>query len=327
MGESVSSQNNGLRTYRPSLDKFIFNTPDLKDKVAGWLNGVKAKEASRALLLTGGFGLGKTTLALAVCDALGASENDIQQINCASARTLDDARDLLVRLNFSPAFGTYRVLILDEVHQMVANAQQAFLTPIENLSPETLLIACTSAPENLVHAFRSRFFEIRIEPYSEESIVEALENLPLKEKLTGKQRVAIARSSNGNMRRAIAIAEGGSAAGVEENLMRVQNAIDSFYTFLMAREFPSIMYILTQLGEGERRNFFDRNLSLLEGTWMTLSGQATTVAMNDQRVVAGTLAKFPQDAKQIARYYRDLASLQDKPFQMVKAWIMTLAAQ
>ena len=329
MSQSVSSEitgQNGLRTYRPPLDKYVFGSDDFKKKAFAWLEGVKNRSVSRALLLVGAPGLGKTTLATALCEALGVSENDINQVNCASTRTLEDARDLIAQLNFSPTFGEYRVLILDEVHQMVPNAQQAFLTPIESLSDMTILVACTSAPENLNQAFRSRFYEIRIEPYTEEAIVEALENLP--KPPDPKSMLTIARAANGNMRRAIDMVEGGVGPG-DERTIQIQNAIEAFYGLLMSAQYRDLMYVMSQLTEGERKAFFDRNLQLLEGTWMTLSGGTTTLPSNLQRIVTTTLSKFQNKpaAKTIAWYYAELSALQDKPFQSVKGWIMRLASQ
>lgn len=333
MSQSVSSEitgQNGLRTYRPPLEKYVFGSDDFKKRAHSWLEGVKDKSVSRALMLVGAPGLGKTTLAGALCEALQVHENDINQVNCASTRTLDDARDLIAQLNFCPTFGDYRVLILDEVHQMVPNAQQAFLTPIENLTDQTLLIGCTSAPETLNQAFRSRFYEIRIEPYSEEAIVEALENLP--KPPDPKSMLTIARAANGNMRRAIDMVEGGIGPG-DERTIQVQNAIEAFFGLLMFGKYRDLMYVMSQLTEGERKVFFDRNLQLLEGTWMTLSGGTTTLPSNLQRIVTTTIAKFSTqhnakpNPQTVAYWYAELSGLQDKPFQSVKAWIMRLASQ
>lgn len=325
MSESVSTQNNGLRTYRPPLGKFTFNSPELQKRVEKWKQGVLDKTASRGLLLTGDVGLGKTSLALALCEALGAHPDDIQQINCASTRTLDDARDLIARMGFSPAFGKYRVLILDEVHQMVPNAQQAFLTPIENLVEETLLVACTSAPENLLPAFRSRFYEIRLESYSEESLTEILENLPQPPK--PKDIATIVRIANGNARRAIALAEGGIGAD-DHKSVQISNAIDLFVPALMKKDYPTLMLILNQVSESEKQQFYKKVLPLLEGTWMTLMGQKAMVLMNEQKVITQIISGNGSriSAQAVAKHYADLSLLQTRPLESLKGWVMGLAA-
>ena len=323
MNPSVSTQKNGLRTYRPPLEKFVFESEEFKKRVLTWVEGVKSGNTSRALLLTGAPGLGKTTLGLALCEALGTHENDVQEINCGASGGVDYAREIVNRLNFQAGFGDFRVLILDEVQKLTPQAQSVFLTPIEKLQGGMIIIACTSAPEALDRAFRSRFYEIRFQPYSDDAVTEALENLPTPP--APKQIATIVKMANGNMRKAIDLAEGGIGPEDAQTLRAIQ-AIELFYPLLLKGEFPTLMFAITQIGDNERRTFFTKNLNLLEGTWMTLMGQSTTLQMNDQSQVAKLLAGMtvkPAPAL-IARYYKDLAMLQDKPIELTKAWIMTL---
>lgn len=322
MSESLSTQKNGLRTYRPPLDKFIFGSEEIRKRARIWLEGVPTGQASRAALITGNYGLGKTTLALALCDALHVHENDIQQINCGAVGGVDNARAIVQQLGFGPTFGDFRVFLLDEVHKLTKEAQSVFLTPIESLPQSTILMACTSEPENFNPALRSRFYEIRIEPYSEEQIIEALENLPNPPKPA--QMATIAKMASGNMRRAIGLAEGGTGPD-DQQAMKILNAIEAFYPLLLAGEFTSLMFALTQINDQERPQFFKKTLALLEGSWMTLNRQLTTLPLNEQRLVTQTLLKLPQvNASKVGRYYRELAAIQNQPIEMVKAWVMSL---
>lgn len=320
MLESVSSQKNGLRTYRPSLDKYTFADEEVQKRINVWLGGVPSGKSSRALMFTGDPGVGKTTLALALCDKLGANEKEIVQINCASTRTLEDARDLLQRFQFQPVFGSYRVFILDEVHQMVQNAQQAFLTPIENLPPKTLVIACTSAPSNLNTALRSRFYEISLPSYSEDCLVEILENLPQPPK--SKDIATIVKAACGNPRRAIALAEGGIGPDEQKFLLKLQN-IESFLPFLLNKQYPDVMLLLATLSDAERVPLFNRVLPILEALWMTKAGKPTFCNPSDLKLV-NKLAEMKVDIRMVAMLYDNLVRLQYENLAHLKAWIMKL---
>jgi len=324
MLESVSSVPlNGLRTYRPKLDRYTFSNPDIKARVEKWLEGVRNKTASRALLIVGPYGLGKTTLGRALCSELKVHDSDIQEVNCGSTRTLEDARELLDRIRFSPSRGEYRTLILDEVHQMVTNAQQAFLTPIEQLPDQTLLIACTSAPESLNQAFRSRFFEIRLQPYSEEQLTEILENLPTPPK--PKQIATIVQLASGNPRLAIGLAEGGVGPG-DKALQEMVKTIDLFVPLLLERDKPTLLLMVSQLGYQDRQPFFAKVLTLLEGLWYTQMGKTNFAFMQDQKTITGLIAKHGEtlSADLIGRYYKDLVELQYKSPEALKAWVMNV---
>lgn len=317
-------QKNGLRTFRPNLANYTFANADIEKQVNNWKQGVTEGTATRSLLLSGPVGLGKTTLSLALGEALGADSRDIIEVNCGSTRTLENTREqLLPQLNLLPNYGAYRILLLDEVHQMVELAQKAFLTPLEKLDKRIIVIACTSNPEILEEAFRSRFYEIRLAPYPEEALAEILENLPKPPK--ANQIATIVKAANGNPRRAIGMAEGGIGPE-DQRIINTLRAIELFYPMLLAGQYEVLIHAINQITETEKRNFFDKTLMLLEGTWMTLQGQPTTLLAGDQKKVTTVLAnmKIQPEPKNIAHLYESLVNLQDKSLIHTKSWLMKL---
>lgn len=327
----MNDLSNGLRTYRPDLSHYVFSNEVIRSSVLSWVEGVRSGSASRALLLTGDSGLGKTTLAYAVSKELGVDPKDISEINCGNTRTLDDARELINRMSMMPMNGPFRVLLLDECHQLVANAQSAFLTPIEGLPPTTLLIACTSNPELLLYPFRSRFYEIKLGAYGENEILDIITQLPIE--IPPSVQVQIAQFANGNARRAIDLVERNLAGANNEitetmaqELQKELQSVESFFEALLTNDkklmFLQTAYITTQ----NKQFFFDRMYRLLEGTWSILSDLKPALSASDKSLVTKILSSRSGDsalnASSIAKIHWDLLSIQDKPPSYLKSWIM-----
>ena len=328
----MSDLANGLRTYRPDLDHYVFCSDAFAEQVQAWIRGVPEGKTSRNLLIVGDSGGGKTTLGLAAGGKLGAHPSDIREVNCASLRTLEDARAMLDPLNYSPSHGAFRVLILDEVHQMVANAQRAFLTPLENLPPTTIVVACSSQPELLLPEFKRRFFELRISEYSEDALIEILSSLP--EKLKPSLIAAIVSAAGGNPGRALALAENSSQVeGVENPLMQDLLLVENFYQALIEGNYVKIALYAQQVKEDNRKLFFEKILRFLEASWMVSTGLAPALPPKDLVRVEGNVARLvwtglrPEE-NQIKRkqffggLYGDFVGLSEKPLAHLKAWAM-----
>jgi hypothetical protein len=320
MSTLQTNQQNGLRTYRPSLSSYIFATPELKDKTFHWIDGVGTGTASRSLLLTGPYGLGKTSLALAVLKQLGCDDRDVTELNCGDTRKLEDARDLIPRLQLLPMFGKYRVLLLDEVHQLMPNAQQAFLTPIEKLPPSTILIGCTSDPELLNQAFRQRFYEIRLERYSVEKIVEVLENLP--HDVKPREIAEIAEAADGNPRKAIALLEGGGVGSdpFQAKGISLERFIDSF----LSREKKLLFIVLATLSDKERAALLQRTLMILEYIWYWNSNCPELVPTPFKTTVIPLAKKYEKSVSVISATHLGILEVKDKPLEYLKNYIFSL---
>jgi DNA polymerase III gamma/tau subunit len=327
---------NGLRTYRPTLENYIYYSSNLKTQVDAWIKGVKDGNVSRALLIVGPPGTGKTTLGIAACQNIGADPNDIQEVNCANTRTLDDARTLLETLSYAPGRGDFRVLVLDEVHQMVENAQQAFLTPLEKLPGTTIVVACTTHPEKLMPAFRRRFYELKIGEYGDDEILEILDGLPKDpaKPLMAASIATIVKLAQGNPGRAIALAESNSNAGDNQEKLALELlVVDKFFEALLSQDTRRVFLMAQQVSEMNRKYFFDTLLKYLEVSWQYVHGLTPSISSKEGNFIQPlvTQLKFQnlsedqnklEKLKLFAKLHQDVLLLSEKPLPHIKSWSM-----
>ena len=90
---------------------------------------------------------------------------DTVEINGADTRGIEDIRQLIRASKFAPK-RNYRIYILDEMHQLTPQAQQAFLKTLEEPSPRTIFILCTNEPEKLPDTIIGRCQQIRLSKVS-----------------------------------------------------------------------------------------------------------------------------------------------------------------
>jgi len=146
-------------------------------------NTIKLNRVVRGYMLSGPYGCGKTTLARLFsvalncldsqegepclkcpnCISIGGGTNpDVIEIDAGSSGKVDDIRDLLDRLNFAPV-GTikYRIVIVDECHQLTKQAASAMLKTLED-TESSLFIFATTNPEKVIDTIISRTMPFKI---------------------------------------------------------------------------------------------------------------------------------------------------------------------
>ena len=106
------------------------------------------------LLLTGGAGVGKTTVAKAMCNEIGC---DFMVINGSDENGIDMVRNKITNYASSMSFaGGRKVIIIDEADYLSANAQAAFRNAIEEFAVNCSFIFTCNFKNKIIEPLHSR---------------------------------------------------------------------------------------------------------------------------------------------------------------------------
>ena len=91
------------------------------------------------------------------------SSLDVQELDSATNRGIDEMRDLLGRVALGTP-GRWKVYIIDEVHQMTSAASSALLKTLEEPPGHVIFVLATTDPQKVLPTIRSRtqHFEFRL---------------------------------------------------------------------------------------------------------------------------------------------------------------------
>jgi len=193
------SQNTLYLKYRPKkLDEIIG-----KEEIVKVLkNSIKQGNLAHAYLFTGTRGTGKTTTARAFAKELGIHKDDILELDAASNRKLEDIQSLNETTYTLPFFSKYKMYILDEVHMLTKEANNAFLKTLEEPPEHVIFVLCTTDPEKLPETILSRCIKFNLKSPNLETLNKYLESVCKREdvKIDKEGVNLIALSGNGSYR-------------------------------------------------------------------------------------------------------------------------------
>ena len=112
-----------VERYRPkTINEYVFKNAKQRSIVEGWIKDGSIPH----LLLHGGAGTGKTTLAKVLVHELGVQEADFMYINASRDNGIELIRERVTRFASSMPWGDFKIILLDEA-DYVSPAGQAAL--------------------------------------------------------------------------------------------------------------------------------------------------------------------------------------------------------
>ena len=272
------------RKYRPKK----FADLIVQEHIAAALRGaVAGGRVAHGYLFAGPRGVGKTTaariLAMALncerrgaagglagepcgeCDSCtrvwtGAANLDVVELDAASNRGVDDARDLRERAMYAAsAEGRHKVYIVDEAHMLTREAWNALLKILEEPPPRVVFVFATTEPQKIAQSAApilsrlQRFDFRRIGPHA---IADRLRQVVTAERVVADDEALhlIAKSADGGMRDGLSIldqvvsfGEGPvTAARVREVLGLISNELYGELLRLVSERDPKAVFPLVE---------------------------------------------------------------------------------
>ncbi len=234
------------RKYRPrSFDDLIGQ----EAMVRTLSNAFEAGRIPQAWMLTGVRGVGKTTTARILaralnyalpdgsgaptvklgeagvhCDAIMESRHvDVMEMDAASHTGIDDVRQIIDGIRYSPVSARYKVYIIDEVHMLSEKAFNAFLKTLEEPPPHAKFVFATTEIRKVPVTILSRCQRFDLRRVDAAALRAHLAAICAAEAVTfdDEALALIARAAEGSVRDSLslldqAIAHGAGNVGVEE---------------------------------------------------------------------------------------------------------------
>ena len=118
----------------------------------------------------------------AIAEAIMRGDDlDVIEIDGASNRGVQEARDLIAGAGLSPARCPYRVYIIDEVHMLTTESFNTLLKTMEEPPAHVKFILCTTEPHKVLSTIQSRCQRFDFKPIPTRLIVEHLASIAVQE--------------------------------------------------------------------------------------------------------------------------------------------------
>ncbi|MBQ6806572.1 MAG: DNA polymerase III subunit gamma/tau [Lachnospiraceae bacterium] len=229
-------------------------------------NQIKAERIGHAYLFCGTRGTGKTTIAkifakavncenpadgspcgeCATCKAIAAGVSmNVIEIDAASNNGVDNIREIVDEVSYSPAEGKYKVYIIDEVHMLSIGAFNALLKTLEEPPSYVIFILATTEVHKIPITILSRCQRYDFKRITIDTIADRLRELMQKEEIAVEDKAFryIAKTADGSMRDALSLLDQCIAFhfGQELTYDKVLDVLGAVDTEVFSRLLRSVM--------------------------------------------------------------------------------------
>ena len=213
------------RKYRPQKFSDLIGQQTVVKTLS---NAINLDKVAHAYLFTGSRGTGKTSAARILAKSLNCIEGptvdpcgkcpscidiansnsvDVIEIDAASNRNVEDARNLIDKVHFMPVAGKYKVYIIDEVHMLTPAAFNTLLKTLEEPPKNLVFILATTESHKVLTTIISRCQRFDFKRVNQDLISLRLKEIAEKEdiKINDKAVSVISRRCHGGMRDALGL--------------------------------------------------------------------------------------------------------------------------
>lgn len=226
------------RKYRPQKLEEVVGQEHIKQALS---NAITLGKISHAYLFTGPRGTGKTSTARILAKSLNCIEGptvnpcgkcascvditntvpiDVIEIDAASNRKVEDAQNILEKIQYVPVNGKYKIYIIDEVHMLTNTAFNALLKTLEEPPKNVVFILATTESHKVLDTIKSRCQRFDFRRITTDDIAKHLRYISDKEniKISDGALYSIAKNSAGGMRDSIALLDQVSILGESKKI-------------------------------------------------------------------------------------------------------------
>ncbi len=232
------------RKYRPQTFDELVGQETL---VETFKNAINHGRLAHAFLLTGIRGVGKTTTARIIAKAFNCEGNnnnqptfdicnqckpcksitngnclDVLEVDAASKTGVDNIREIIDSVMYSPNESRFKIYIIDEVHMLSTQAFNALLKTLEEPPNNSKFVFATTEIRKIPATIISRCQRFDLKRIEQDIQINHLKQISIKEKILidEKSLIQISESSQGSMRDALSILD--QAAALMNNNINIE---------------------------------------------------------------------------------------------------------
>jgi DNA polymerase-3 subunit gamma/tau len=238
------------------------------------VNALDSNRVHHAFLFTGTRGVGKTTIARILARSLNCEQGvssrpcgacaacreidegrfvDLIEVDAASRTKVDDTRELLDNVQYSPTRGRYKVYLIDEVHMLSNHSFNALLKTLEEPPPHVKFLLATTDPQKLPVTVLSRCLQFNLKRLPAALIAGRLQQILTAEGVESEPGAIslLARAADGSLRDALSLLDQMLAFGAgrvtEAETRRMLGTVDRAH----------VIRVVECLAEGDARGLLD----------------------------------------------------------------------